>query len=139
VIFPGFVPGAELPDWYAAAMAFVYPSLFEGFGLPVLEAMACGTPVVCSRAPGVSEVAGDAALTFPPHDVDALAAALEVVTVNQPAVRRNWPRAGWRRRHVSRGGAVRRRRWRSIAVSAISGIWHVGSRRSNSVTTPCYV
>lgn len=86
VIFPGFIPSAELPDWYAAATAFVYPSLFEGFGLPVLEAMACGTPVVCSRAPGVSEVAGDAALTFPPHDVDALAAALEVV-VNQPAAR----------------------------------------------------
>jgi glycosyltransferase involved in cell wall biosynthesis len=86
VIFPGFVPGDELPEWYAAAMAFVYPSLFEGFGLPVLEAMACGTPVVCSRAPGVSEVAGDAALTFPPHDGMALAAALELVT-GQPTVR----------------------------------------------------
>jgi glycosyltransferase involved in cell wall biosynthesis len=86
VLFPGFIPGDELPDWYAAAEAFVYPSLFEGFGLPVLEAMACGTPVVCSRAPGVSEVAGDAALTFPPHDTDALAAALQLVT-SQPALR----------------------------------------------------
>lgn len=86
VIFPGFIAGDELPDWYAAATAFVYPSLFEGFGLPVLEAMACGTPVVCSRAPGVSEVAGDAALTFPLHDDAAVMAALELV-VNQPAVR----------------------------------------------------
>ncbi|HAJ37311.1 MAG TPA: glycosyltransferase family 1 protein [Chloroflexi bacterium] len=86
VIFPGFIPGDELPDWYAAATAFVYPSLFEGFGLPVLEAMACGTPVVCSRAPGVSEVAGDAAVTFAAHDVAALSAALELV-VNQPGVR----------------------------------------------------
>lgn len=86
VLFPGFIPGDELPDWYAAAEAFVYPSLFEGFGLPVLEAMACATPVVCSRAPGVSEVAGDAALTFAPHDTEALAAALQVVT-SQPALR----------------------------------------------------
>jgi glycosyltransferase involved in cell wall biosynthesis len=93
VIFPGFIPGDELPDWYAAATAFVFPSRFEGFGLPVLEAMACGTPVVCSRAPGVSEVAGDAALTFPPHDVDALAAALEVV-VNQPAARQELAKRG---------------------------------------------
>jgi len=86
VLFPGFIPGDELPDWYAAATAFVYPSRFEGFGLPVLEAMACGTPVVCSRAPGVSEVAGDAALTFPVHDDAAIVAALEVV-VNQTAAR----------------------------------------------------
>jgi len=86
VIFPGFIPEDALPDWYAAATAFVYPSLLEGFGLPVLEAMACGAPVVCSRAPGLSEVAGDAALTFPPRDEAALTAALEMV-VNQPVVR----------------------------------------------------
>lgn len=86
VVFPGFIPGDELPDWYAAATAFVYPSVFEGFGLPVLEAMACGTPVVCSQAPGVSEVAGDAALTFRPNDGAALVAALELM-VNQPAAR----------------------------------------------------
>ncbi|MBK8799660.1 MAG: glycosyltransferase [Anaerolineales bacterium] len=86
VIFPGFIPGDELPDWYAAAEVFVYPSLFEGFGLPVLEAMACGTPVVCSRAPGVSEVVGEAALAFPSHDEDALATALHLV-VGQPEVR----------------------------------------------------
>jgi len=87
VIFPGFVPSDELPEWYAAATAFVYPSLFEGFGLPVLEAMACGTPVICSRAPGVREVAGDAALTFPAADEAALAAVLDLV-VGQPALRR---------------------------------------------------
>ncbi len=65
VLFPGFVPPSELPDWYRAAAGFVYPSLFEGFGLPVLEAMACGTPVLCSAIPSLLEVAGDAALTFP--------------------------------------------------------------------------
>ena len=49
VIFPGFVPGDELPWWYRAAELFVYPSLFEGFGLPVLEALACGTPTITSQ------------------------------------------------------------------------------------------
>lgn len=86
VHFPGFVPGEVLPDWYAAAEAFIYPSLFEGFGLPVIEAMACGTPVICSQAPGVAEVAGDAAITFAPHDEDALTAALHLV-MSQPALR----------------------------------------------------
>jgi glycosyltransferase involved in cell wall biosynthesis len=72
VHFPGFVPTESLPYWYQAAMAFVYPSYFEGFGMPVIEAMACGTPVLCSRAPGVAEVAGDAAHTFAPEDTDAM-------------------------------------------------------------------
>ncbi len=86
VLFPGFVSVDLLPSWYAAAEAFVYPSLFEGFGLPVLEAMASGTPVICSQAPGVSEVAGDAAVTFAPHDEDALVAALHLV-IGQPVLR----------------------------------------------------
>jgi glycosyltransferase involved in cell wall biosynthesis len=76
VHFPGFVPAETLPDWYRTALAFVYPSLFEGFGLPVLEAMACGAPVLCSRAPSLLEVAGDAALTFAAEDTAALSAAL---------------------------------------------------------------
>ncbi len=65
VRFPGFIPEADLHRWYQAAEGFVYPSLLEGFGLPVLEAMACGTPVLCSDAPSLMEVAGDCALTFP--------------------------------------------------------------------------
>jgi glycosyltransferase involved in cell wall biosynthesis len=85
VRFPGFVPEAELPDWYRAAEAFVYPSLFEGFGLPVLEAMACGTPVLCSDTASLREVAGRAALTFPPGDETALAHAIELL-VTQPGV-----------------------------------------------------
>ena len=76
VHFPGFIPSGELPHWYRAAAAFVYPSLFEGFGLPVAEAMACGTPVICSDAASLLEVAGDAALTFPAHDTDGLVQAL---------------------------------------------------------------
>lgn len=76
VLFPGFVPDADLPAVYAGAQALVFPSEFEGFGLPVLEAMACATPVVCSNSSSLPEVAGDAALLVDPADADALAAAL---------------------------------------------------------------
>ncbi len=77
VHFPGFVPEEELCLWYNAAAAFVYPSLFEGFGLPLLEAMASGTPVICSDAPSLQEVAADAALVVPAQDRPALQNAFE--------------------------------------------------------------
>jgi len=77
VAFPGFVPAEELPLWYNGAEAFVYPSLYEGFGLPPLEAMACGTPVLVSSASSLPEVVGEAGLQVPPEDVDALAEALQ--------------------------------------------------------------
>ena len=77
VQFIGGVPPEDLPALYSAARLFVLPSVYEGFGLPVLEAMACGTPVVCSNASSLPEVAGDAALLVEPHDVDGLAAALQ--------------------------------------------------------------
>jgi len=77
VQFIGGVRPEDLPALYSAARLFVLPSLYEGFGLPVLEAMACGTPVVCSQASSLPEVAGDAALLVEPHDVDGLAAALQ--------------------------------------------------------------
>ena len=76
VLFPGFVPAGDLPSLLSGALAFVFPSLYEGFGLPVLEAMACGSPVVCSNTSSLPEVAGDAALLVDPLDVDALASAL---------------------------------------------------------------
>jgi glycosyltransferase involved in cell wall biosynthesis len=72
----GFIPTADLPLWYNSAEVFVYPSVFEGFGLPVLEAMACGTPVITSNVSSLPEVAGDAGLTLSPHDVTAWADAL---------------------------------------------------------------
>lgn len=76
VIFAGYVPNEELPMWYNAADVFAFPSRYEGFGMPVLEAMACGTPVVTARTSSLPEVAGDAALTVPPDDTGALADAL---------------------------------------------------------------
>lgn len=75
----GYVPAEDLPCWYNAAEALVYPSLYEGFGLPPLEAMACGTPVISSTASSLPEVVGDAGLLVDPEDVDALAAAMDRV------------------------------------------------------------
>ncbi|MDQ1300444.1 MAG: hypothetical protein QG637_362 [Chloroflexota bacterium] len=82
VLFPGFVPDADLPAIYAGAQALAFPSEFEGFGLPVLEAMACGAPVVCSTTSSLPEVAGDAALLVDPADTDALTAALRRVAAD---------------------------------------------------------
>jgi glycosyltransferase involved in cell wall biosynthesis len=76
VIFPGFVPDDDLPYWYSAAQVFVYPSAYEGFGLPVIEALACGVPTITTNASSLPEAAGDAALLFPPDDSAALAEAL---------------------------------------------------------------
>jgi glycosyltransferase involved in cell wall biosynthesis len=76
VKFLGFVADEDLPALYSGARVFVFPSLYEGFGLPVLEAMACDVPVVTSNISSLPEVAGDAALMIDPTDVDALASAL---------------------------------------------------------------
>ena len=76
VRFLGYVPDADLPALYSLADAFAFPSLYEGFGLPPLEALACGTPTVVSDTSSLPEVVGDAALLVPPTDVAALAATL---------------------------------------------------------------
>jgi glycosyltransferase involved in cell wall biosynthesis len=79
VRFPGFVPDAEIPLWYNAATVFVYPSIYEGFGLPLLEAMACGTPVIGSTASSIPEVVQGAGLLVAPDDVDQLSDSLDRV------------------------------------------------------------
>jgi len=77
VRFTGYLPDADLPALYGGAAAFVFPSLYEGFGLPVLEAMACGAPVITSNVSSLPEVAGNAALMVDPRDTAALAGAIE--------------------------------------------------------------
>ncbi len=79
LITPGFVADATLATLYAHASALVFPSTYEGFGLPVLEAMAAGLPVVTTGAASMPEVAGDAAWIVAPHDVDGLAATMQVL------------------------------------------------------------
>ncbi len=82
IIFPGFIPDGDLNTLYSAAESFAFPSHYEGFGLPVLEAMACGTPVVSSRASSLPEVVGDAGMQVDPDDPERLASALELLALN---------------------------------------------------------
>jgi len=83
VHFTGYVPQQELPALISGAAVFVLPSLYEGFGLPVLEAMACGTPVVCSNVSSLPEVAGDAAVLVNPLDTAGLARAIHRVMTDK--------------------------------------------------------
>jgi glycosyltransferase involved in cell wall biosynthesis len=106
VRFTGYVRDQDLPFWYNAARALVFPSLYEGFGMPVIEAMACGTPVVAARSSSIPEAGGEAALYFDPHDVGALAQQLTEVIHKDSLVERmryeglaqakrfSWQRAG---------------------------------------------
>lgn len=96
---PGFIDDARLPDLYRAASALVYPSLFEGFGFPPLEAMACGCPVVCSDRGSLGEVIGDAAEVVDPLEAGSIAAGLSRLAGD----------ADLRRRRVASGLANARR------------------------------
>ena len=86
VIVTGYVPQADLPALYSGALCFVYPSYFEGFGLPPLEAMKCGAPVIAGNRASLPEVVGDAGLLVDPFNVDAIAAALGTV-IDSPTLR----------------------------------------------------
>ena len=106
VRFLGYVPSKELPLWYNAATCFVYPSLYEGFGLPPLEAMACGTPVLSSNAASLPEVIGDAGLLLDPLDEDAWAHELARL-LSEPELRRELAERGLdRARHFDWGRAA---------------------------------
>lgn len=89
----GYVDDDTLACLYSGAQAFIYPSLYEGFGLPLLEAMSCGCPVICSRAASLPEVAGDAALLVNPHDSTELAHTIETLLTD----------SGQRRETISKG------------------------------------
>jgi glycosyltransferase involved in cell wall biosynthesis len=92
--FLSFVSDEALPDLYRAADAFVYPSLFEGFGLPPIEAMACGTPVICSPRGSLREVVGNAATIVDPEDAQSIASGLMSVACD-PSVRERLRAAGF--------------------------------------------
>lgn len=83
VRFVGEVPDDQLPAIYSGATVFVHPSLYEGFGLPIVEAMACGTPVVCSNTSSLPEVAGQAAMFFDPQDPRGMATVLGTVLADK--------------------------------------------------------
>ncbi len=87
IIFPGYLPQKDLPLWYNASNLFVCPSHFEGFGLPVLEAMACGTPIITSNVSSLPEVAGEAGLLVDPTDTKALSQAMQSVFHNAELTR----------------------------------------------------
>jgi glycosyltransferase involved in cell wall biosynthesis len=79
VVLTGYVPEPDLPALYSGALCFVYPSYFEGFGLPPLEAMKCGAPVIVGNKTSLPEVVGDAGVQVDPFDVDEMASAIQRV------------------------------------------------------------
>jgi glycosyltransferase involved in cell wall biosynthesis len=99
VVLTGAVPESDLPAFYGAAAVFLFPSLYEGFGLPVLEAMSCGVPVICSNRASLPEVAGDAAILLAPEDGQAWAEALKGLLPNRAL------RGSLRERGLGRAGA----------------------------------
>jgi glycosyltransferase involved in cell wall biosynthesis len=98
VTFLGYVPGKDLPYLHNAAKLFIYPSIFEGFGLPVIESMACGTPTITSHGSSLEEIVGDAALLVDPLSVTSIADAMEKVlqdsTLRQNLSERGIARSG---------------------------------------------
>jgi glycosyltransferase involved in cell wall biosynthesis len=108
VRFLGFQPHETLASFYRLAAAFVFPSLYEGFGLPPLEAMACGTPVVTSNVSSLPEVAGDAALLVDPYNVEAIAEGLVIVLTDEARRQRMIVRGLARARQFSWAESVAR-------------------------------
>ncbi len=96
VLFPGFIAPKDKAALLSGASVFIFPSLYEGFGLPVLEAMACGAPVLCGNTSSLPEIAGNAALTVDPHNVEAIAQGLNSL-LSDAALRQSLTAEGFKR------------------------------------------
>jgi len=111
VHFPGFVPADELPFWYNSAEVFIYPSVFEGFGLPVLEAMACGTPVIVSDTSSLPEIVGSTGIRVAPFDTQSWTDALHRALTDK----------GWRQKAAQNGLVEAARfQWNATAQETIA-------------------
>jgi len=119
VLFPGFVDDDDLSALYSAAELLAFPSIYEGFGLPILEAMACGTPVVTSITSSLPELAGDAALLIEPTDVDAIAAAMRCL-LQDPDLRRGLVAGGF--------DQARKFTWQKAATQLVEIYQSIGAR-----------
>jgi glycosyltransferase involved in cell wall biosynthesis len=119
VILTGYVPDSDLPALYSGALCFVYPSYFEGFGLPPLEAMKCGAPVIVGNQTSLPEVVGDAALAVDPFDVSSIARAIESLAKDSDL-----------RRELSVKGRIRAETfdWRETARRTLHIYEQVGKR-----------
>jgi glycosyltransferase involved in cell wall biosynthesis len=113
VEFPGWIPREELYELYRRAGAFLYPSLFEGFGLPVLEALAAAVPTACSSIEPLNGIAGDAALKFDPQDAAAIAGAMQRLVEDAPL-----------RAHLEAAGPLRAAQfdWRTTARLTLAAL-----------------
>lgn len=118
IVFTGFAPTGDLPSLYRGADAFVFPSLFEGFGIPIVEAMNCGIPVACADISCLPEIAGDAAVLFDPYDAMSIASAMERMLTD----------AELRAQCVERGlERAKRYNWRDSVKQTVEIIREVGN------------
>ncbi|MCB0214387.1 MAG: glycosyltransferase family 4 protein [Anaerolineae bacterium] len=121
VITPGWIAEEDLPLLYAAAQLFIYPSRYEGFGLPVLEAMACGTPVITSNVSSLPELAGSAALQPDPTDIEQLTKAIEHLCAD----------VSTRRELTQRGfDQVKKFTWHNTATKTLQAYQHVAKMKT---------
>ncbi len=122
--FLGYIPDEDLPSFYAGAQAFLFPSLYEGFGFPPLEAMACGTPVIASNAKSMPEVLAEAALLYPPDDAEGFAEGVARISSDE-SLRRSLCAAGIER--------ARKFRWETSAQQLLQSFKRIASSEMANV------
>ena len=117
IVMPGFIPRDDLPALLTAAEGFVWPSLYEGFGLPPLEAMACGTPVLTSNAASMPEAAGDAAIMVDPQNIPEIAESIKALVTDASL------RAALREKGLKRAGMFTWQRTAELTAEVYRSVW----------------